>query len=435
MSREALDRTLRLLAGDLFPSLSHRALVEELTSTRVLIAVEGAELDSVAAQHAATAAFVCLSQLGFELFLAMSESDLLVPQPPLRGAKLRGGLLDLGNDLIVPARVHRGERLDVAVALGRTEVSGLGASVPVLRIAGDDWGGTVTVEGEPTVGFSGHMPFGAVLAAVAVSAEITRIVSARVARERKLSVAAEFDLSGPHGCELRLPDLGAVSKVELAEFDVVSAGAITHACFFNLLRIQDARGSARVFDSDCSEETNLNRYALLRRSTLGQEKVGTLADMAHGEFGIEPIDSRLDEHLAERVRLRDRVLVGVDHIPSRWTAQQYSPGWLCVAGTSHFTAMVSEHGSETPCAACLHPRDDPAPPLRLPTISFVSLLAGTLQAHRLLAHAAGLPIAPPTLAAGFNLGSPAALTEIGLAANPGCPVDCMASRRARRFAA
>jgi len=411
VSLAALDRTVRLLGGDLFPRLSPRVLVAELAATKVLIAAERAELNSLAAQHAVVTSFVCLAELGFEIYLAMPEVELLAPQPPLRGARLRAGLLDLGNDLIAPARLHRGERMDAAVALGRTEISGLAPSVQVMRVAGDDWGGAVVVDSDPCEGFRGHLPFGATLAAVAAGAEVTRIACARIARERGLRVAAEFDLGGPHGCELRLPELALVPGVELAEFDVVSAGAITHACFFNLLRIQGARGSARIFDSDRSEETNLNRYAMQRRSTLGQAKVHTLVDMASEGLGIEPVESRLDDRLAARVRLRNRVLVGVDHIPSRWTAQRHSPGWLCVAGTSHFTAMVSEHEPRTPCAACLHPRDDPNAPMYLPTISFVSLLAGTLQAHRLLAHVSGLPAAPPLLAAGFNLGSPEALAK------------------------
>jgi len=427
VSLAALDRTVRLLGGDLFPHLFPRVLAAELAATKVLITAARAELNSLAAQHAVVTSFVCLAELGFEIYLVMPDAELLAPQPPLRGTRLRSGLLDLGNDLIAPARLHRGERVDAAVALGRTEISGLAASVPVMRILGDDWRGAVAVDSDPREGFGGHLPFGAALAAVAVGAEVTRITCARIARERGLRVAAEFDLGGPHECELRLPDLALVLGIELADFDVVSAGAITHACFFNLFRIQGVRGSARIFDSDRSEETNLNRYALERRSTLGQAKVRTLADLASDELGVEPVERRLDEGLATRARLRNHVLVGVDHIPSRWTVQRHSPGWICVAGTSHFTAMVSEHEPGTPCAACLHPRDDPNAPMRLPTISFVSLLAGTLQAHRLLAHALGFPPTPPLLAAGFNLSSPNAFAEIGLAANPNCPVRCPVS--------
>lgn len=427
MNAGALDRTLRLLGGDLFPSLPHRVLAAELASTKVLIAAERAELSSLAAQHALVASFVCLAELGVELHLAVPEVELLAPQPPLRGTRLRAGLLDLGNDLIAPAQLYRGERVEAAVAVGRTAVAGLDPSLPVMRISGDDWRGAVTVDADPCEGFHGNLPFGATLAAVAAGAEVTRIVCARIARRRRLPVAAEFDLGGPHDCELSLPALAPGPGAGLGEFDVVSAGAITHGCFFNLLRIQGARGAARIFDNDRSERANLNRYALERRSTLGRAKVRTLADLAGDGLEVEPVESRLDDRIAARARLRNRVLVGVDHVPSRWTAQRHSPGWLCVAGTSHFTAMVSEHEPGAPCAACLHPRDDPNAPAQLPTISFVSLLAGTLQAHRLLSHAGGRPCAPPTLAAGFNLSAPNALAEIGLAVNPDCPLNERAS--------
>jgi molybdopterin/thiamine biosynthesis adenylyltransferase len=218
---------------------------------------------------------------------------------------------------------------------------------------------------------------------------------------------------------------------DLGRLEIVSGGAITNSLLFALLRCHGARAAARVYDDDIAAESNLNRYPLLRRAWRGEDKVGILAAQARGGVVIEPVARRLDEELAGRLEGADQVLVGVDHIPSRWLAQRDCRGHLCVAATTHFTAMVSEHDPGRPCAACLHPRDDPDGPALLPTISFVSMLAGTLQAYRVLARAVGREPAPPTLVAGFNLGAAAGVSPIGLAPSLLCPVGCEASRRLR----
>jgi hypothetical protein len=127
--------------------------------------------------------------------------------------------------------------------------------------------------------------------------------------------------------------------------------------------------------------------------------------------------------------LAPSVVCGVDDIPSRWLVQKMGPRWLCVGGTSHFTVLVSEHTADTPCAGCLHPEDDLDAPAELPTISFTSLLAGALQAYRLLAHATGSAPADPTLGASFNLRALYALEEIPMATRPDCPVGCDESQK------
>jgi hypothetical protein len=120
-------------------------------------------------------------------------------------------------------------------------------------------------------------------------------------------------------------------------------------------------------------------------------------------------------------------VVGVDHIPSRWFAQETGPEWLGVAGTSHLDVIASEHRAGMPCAGCMHPTDEEVEG-PLPTISFVSALAGLLLCHRFLAAAVGMPAAPPTYAWGLALHEPRGVTGIGLRADPRCPVGCAASR-------
>jgi hypothetical protein len=85
--------------------------------------------------------------------------------------------------------------------------------------------------------------------------------------------------------------------------------------------------------------------------------------------------------------LAPRLLIGVDHIPSRWAAQSADPGWVCVGASSHDYVLVSAHPSGEPCAGCVHPRDEAAAG-EIPIISFVSFWVGLIQALELVAHAA-----------------------------------------------
>jgi hypothetical protein len=242
-------------------------------------------------------------------------------------------------------------------------------------------------------------------------------------------VSAEFDLDGPREVELQLPTLSVPAVFDLGVIDFISAGAITNACLYVLLRVPGLAGNVRVIDADSGEVSNLNRYALLRRSLLGRAKVGVLAGYSSTTLSIKPLALRLDASTKSEVgALAPSVVCGVDDIPSRWLVQKMEPRWLCVGGTSHFTTLVSEHAVGMPCAGCLHPEDDFEAPPELPTISFASLLAGTLQAHRLLAHASGEMLRDPVLGASFNLRAPYALDEIGMAARADCPVGCASSQ-------
>ena len=424
---QSLDRTLRLLQGDLFPSLTLPSIARELTTSTVVVRADQANLETPSAQTALATTFVCLAQLGVRVVLDLPEVSMRGYQPPLRGRRLRHAFFDLGKDLAIALRRVACGQPDATILIGDTPAA-IVSAVPVLRIGGDDWSARVSTGVIPDVPpFRSELPFGAAIAGAACAAEVMRIILGRIARTRKVPVAAEFALGSPQSVSVDLPAFELRPLRDVGAIDVVSAGAITNAFLFSLLRVGRLAGSARIFDSDIAEITNLNRYSLLRRSLLGEQKVALLADFSTHSFRIDPIASRLDlKTLKWAAPLRDRVLVGVDDIPSRWLVQERCAGWLCVAGTSHFTAMVSEHTRATPCAACLHPRDDPNAPAKLPTISFTSMIAGALQAYRLLASVSGVAPANPTLAATFNLGAERAVAPIGLVANPACPIACNA---------
>jgi len=162
--------------------------------------------------------------------------------------------------------------------------------------------------------------------------------------------------------------------------------------------------------------------------------VQVLADLAPERLRIDPVDVRVtDETIEDLVPLADHVIVGVDDIPSRWLVQRHAPGWVCVGGTSRMEVVVSEHRPDTPCAGCMHPQDEDNQGF-IPTVSFVSLLAGVIQAHRLVHYVATNKTLPAVIAYGLGLDGPQPLFPLGQLARADCPVGCAASRAAREAA-
>jgi molybdopterin/thiamine biosynthesis adenylyltransferase len=423
----ALDRTVALLRGDLFPTLDPDLLADELSAGRVLLGADRANLRCPAAQTALVTTFLAIAQCGLKVYLDIPDVAIAGPQPPLRGTQLRVGLLDLASDLITPASLDPAPPGTTQVLVGDTPAATNGT---LLRIGGAPFRAELRVGPDARVEpFRGANPLGPVLAGIAAAAETMRM-SARAIRDRHgVEVAAVFDLDGPREVELELPPITLPAFLDLGSVDFISAGAITNACLFVLLRVRGMAGAFRVIDADRGEETNLNRYGLLRRSDLDRPKVEVLNGYGRPGLEIKPLELRLEEATAAAVApLAPSVVCGVDDIPSRWLVQGMGPRWLCVGGTSHFTVLVSEHTAGMPCAGCLHPEDDLDAPAELPTISFTSLLAGALQAHRLLAHATGSAPTDPTLGASFNLRAPHALEELPVSAREDCPVGCEESQ-------
>jgi hypothetical protein len=131
------------------------------------------------------------------------------------------------------------------------------------------------------------------------------------------------------------------------------------------------------------------------------------------------------------VDLGDRVVVGVDSVEARWNVQRLSTGWVGVGATSHALAMVSQHWPDTPCSGCVHPVPSPLA-TRLPTISFVSLIAGALLAYRLVQSA----VAPVRVTEvdyvldALRLASAEPFLTERPHAVEHCPVGCAAARAA-----
>src|SRR5262249_7944080 len=148
--------------------------------------------------------------------------------------------------------------------------------------------------------------------------------------------------------------------IDLGRVDVISAGAISQAALYALLRFPGVRMWGQIFDDDITAASNLNRNMLSLKGNVGAPKVRLVADICTDRIQLQPIRAgsrSIDPEIGERAH---KFVIGFDDIPSRWEVQRLNPGWLAVGGTSHFSISSSEHCSSKPCCGCLHPVDDVA---------------------------------------------------------------------------
>lgn len=425
MTTDALARTARLLQLDFFGSLTEEEIGDGLRARKVQIRVAPGAADTRAGQDAVATTALLVSQLGAAVAIEMDEVELLARQPPFAAAGgLRASLLDGSQGLIAPFIAGRHRRPDVEVRIGSLRPSR--EATISIGVAAGDWDCGVGPEVEGVCG--GELPFGATLAAISVAAECTRAAIASIATEHGIDLGEGHHLGPPCSHRLSLPEVPLGDDVDLGAVDVVSAGAITNGFLAVLLRVPGVTARLRLFDDDLVELTNMNRCGLFTRASIDEPKVSQLASYGDETLAIEGIRRRFDpQAVAELGRPAPRLVVGVDHVPSRWFVQRTGPEWLGVAGTSHLDVIASEHQPGMPCVGCLHPTDEEVEG-PLPTISFVSALAGLLLCHRLLAAASGRPPALPLYAWGLALHEPRGITEIGLHPDRRCPVRCPASR-------
>jgi len=426
---DCLARTSLLIRHDIFRAAADDAIVAGLQATRVRVVADAANVSSRNAQTLITTLVGQIAMMGIQVDLAFPDVGLIGPQAPLRGTHLRQALADYLSDLIPtsPSATVTTSAPDLTILVGSTpSPRDLG-----LRLTGDSWRCRIDrSDREAVEPWAGDLPFGALAGGAAGAAEAFRAALPRISINVGLPIPpaptwhlsldrpGEIDLSVDARTGLKPPTLGLI--------DLISGGAITTAAIYCLLRVPAISGDLRIFEPQRLDATNLNRYPLARRSDIGTAKGAICARCATRDLqiGFEP--ERFDGALAS-LRPTADVVVGVDEIPARWSAQRATRTWLTVGATSHFFAMVSTHEAGQPCAGCAHPRDDNAPG-EIPTISFVSFFAGLLQARALVLHKMGVSL-PRQATYCYPLGLYGrSILPVGVAPSVDCPVGCSASR-------
>jgi hypothetical protein len=427
MLAEALKRTLLLMRSD-FETVSDEELLDALTGTSVVLSAGLDVVQTHSGQSAIVAAATLMLRTGHGVFLDFPDALLLGAQPPLRsGGGLLGALLECGADLL-PGRDFKLGRpaaaADLAIAFGNA------APAPAelaLALDATDWAARLSRGGNRSPWSGGDWPIGG-LACGALAAGEAFKTAMRTLKPRAATPLFDDWYEACTEATVELAPRGAMQTPDLGTFDVISGGAIANGALFALLRLPEVTGSCRVLDDDASALSNLNRNALLRRSRLALMKVEDLASYANG-LAIGGLAVRFEETFSD-VHLADTVLVGVDHIPSRWAVQRTGPAWLGVGATDRFTVQVSRHRSADPCAGCAYPYgNDPGGDI--PTVAFVSFWSGLLLAVELL----GRPSVEVSGTIGQRLfcalrPESFAASRLPLALHPECPLGCGARKAA-----
>ena len=423
MLMNALNRTLMLMGSALRTDCSLEIRLDALVATRVVICADCKSLDTAAGQTALVTASMLMARSGHEVWIDASPVAIIGPQPPLRGTELLESLVELGQDLLPDREIRLGipsSPIALVVMIGQRSWKGKACQIVSLN-AGDGW---ASLDSEASPWRGDVQPFGAMAAGALAAAEAFKSAMRRLGAYAPSRDHFDEEFAPATSCNVTLAPDGPLFSGVLPPTDIVSGGAIGNALVFALLRVPAIAGLLGILDDDRNDLTNLNRNAMLRRSQQGASKVESLASQATGSVHLLPRAERYETGVA----LSQTVLIGVDHIPSRWAAQATGPGWMGVGATTGFCVQVSEHAVGQACAGCLHPEEGAASG-PIPTVAFVSFWAGLLLAVRWLCHLGGLPdpyqqtYFSPLRPEGWIYGG------LGVAPHPGCPVGCTSAGR------
>jgi hypothetical protein len=427
---EALARTALFIELDVFGlGADHHGIIDGLRGTTARIIADRANLDSTAGQTALVTLYAQLAMMGLQIDLDVSAAGLHAGQPPLRGSDLPAALLGYSADLLPGGSACPSPTPDVTFVLGDTP-----GPPGAVRVSGTGWAAAVSTF-RPGLRWRGTSPAGAMAAACAAATEGFRAAVPNIAE--RLGRPAPSDLrwrtQPDRQVTLDLSRYQATGPITIGDVDIISGGAITNAAVYALLRIPALSAALRVIEPERLALSNLNRYALALRSMIGWPKTTALISFQTPGISITGFAQTFGTTTAPILApIAPRLLVGVDHIPSRWAAHRAAPfSWACVGASSHDFVVVSAHPVGSACAGCVHTHDEEVTG-EIPTISFVSFWAGLIQALELITEAAGRSLARTrtTYVWSFGLENARGLQRFAQVPSVRCPVGCLSSTRA-----
>lgn len=388
--RDALDRTVLLIRDEIEPSVSDDAIVDALKSTHVALVADAANLASHSSQSAFITAALLMARSGQCVHLIAPDVPMIGAQIPLSAGSIITELVNVGADILPNVKfstLATDKPFDLIVALGDSEIKF--PAKRVIRLNATDWSGSIESVLTNARWRAEDWPFGGLAAGALAAIEAFKCSMQRLESSFRNPNRLHTVFKPTNEITYQLAPEQTPKTQTLGAFDCISGGAIIHATIYALARIPQVLGHSRVIEPDSADLSNLNRYSILRRSSVGLPKAEQLA-CAVSETGliIDQLDLRYDAKIREILQLAPAVLVGVDDIPTRWEVQRAKPSWLAIGATTHWNAMASFHHAGLGCAECAHPYDDPEQ-RRIPTVAFVSFWAGLLTAVYFIRHLAG----------------------------------------------
>ena len=427
---EELNRTILLCRDYVVDAISDEEICQCFQSRKVLCVSDRRNLSSHSGQTALVTLVSLLSRMGMQIELSIPEVTLLTPQPPLSGQSVCESLIASGETLLTGATVRSDSSFspEMIFVLGDTDIEN--SHAVSWRLCGSDWHGALAMEGTAQrQRWTAEWPVGSMVSAALAANEAFKFVMRWLPlRDQAAQVFFEPSRScGWNFGSVPLPE----GDVDLGQVDLISAGAISQATLYAVMRFPKVQMRGRIFDDDSTGASNLNRNMLSVVTDVGTPKVQVVARCCGPKLQLDPVPNRFIGNSFEVRELAPRVLVGVDDIPSRWDVQRHAPGWVAVSGTSHFSVSSSAHSPGEPCSGCLHPVDDPAGANPIPTVSFVSFWAGLAMAVRLLREALVSPYSSDRQhlwLTPLRMDQPHAAMWSPVASRRDCPVHCLASR-------
>ena len=342
-----------------FRSENHRFIeqidVSSDVFSRPTIAVE---LRPDAARHPGnTAAFLLAVNLlsrTFERVHAVFPPGTEAPDHPWGLGTVRA-VVDELNDAVEGA-VHIGApgHSDVVLSVGA------GSSIPADReavVRGSPWRAALDCdlasegegEGEGTIGF--------LYAACMGSAQVLLHVLNGMQAPYPPMTPFSFSLLDLLSCGA---DVDTPKVITIPDAHLVGVGAVGSAAIYALAHLGDLQGMLHLIDNEAVDETNLNRYVLMRRRDIGRSKVDVARD-ALACTAIQPVPYRgaFTCYVKEHGGAINLLLSPVDSPEGRRGLAKELPRRVINAATGRTTVTVSTHGFNDgkACLHCLYPVD------------------------------------------------------------------------------
>lgn len=425
---DQLSRTLALYKADLGIESDH-AVDAALSRINVLLAIGHPASSTRAGQCAVLTAALLLARSGHRVYVNAIDGPLVGHHPPFAGASFHEAVSSVRDKLIIGSNIVLGtpDRIDIAFDFGAASSIAPYQGPRTVSVGWSAWSGEISdwPPQPPCTEFD--WPMGALASAVLVAAEVAKMAARNLAPLSRDPGAVMERFAASRQARFVLAEESTPKLGSLGEFTAISAGAVTNGLFYALARIPDVLGRMTTYDSDKSEASNLNRNMLLLRSLLGGAKVDLLEHFGHGIKIVPKLRLFTEADLDE---LTGRVLVGVDHLPSRWLLAKGRYDWMGVGATEHFNVLSSVHYPFSGCPACLHPHDEAGPDIT-PTIAHVSFLAGLILAADLIVDVAGsrpLLLSRQRYVFTTAFGRDTQEVSSGIVPRKDCPAGCPASQ-------
>ena len=162
---DSLNRTLLLIRDEVGFEIADCVLLDALTSTRVALVANAANIASHSAQTAFVTAAMLMARSGHQVSLQAPDVPMLAPQPPLQPGNMIEQLAKVGKDLLPGIEFNIGEpegEVDLAIGFGDTPFNV--SARRKIRLNAEPWAGVIMHENQPSSWGATFWPFGALAA-------------------------------------------------------------------------------------------------------------------------------------------------------------------------------------------------------------------------------------------------------------------------------